>query len=202
LHRDCHVQFEYSYYSAPYTLVGKQLWLRSTDTLVTIYHDYKLVATHLRARERGTWRTVQDHLPPDAQAFFQRDREWLIKQAGRVGPACTQFIDQLLGDRIMVRLRGAQATLSLGERYGAKQLEAACARAIEFDSIYYRTIKNILTGNFELKATGTRQNSVYGGAARFVRTAISLFTRPNASAVNSVRSGDTIQQLTLPGVKP
>jgi len=202
LHRDCHVQFEYSYYSAPYTLIGKQLWLRSTDTLVTIYHDCKLVATHLRARERGTWRTVPDHLPPDAQAFFQRDRDWLLTQAGRVGPACSQFIDQLLGDRIMVRLRAAQATLGLGERYGAKQLEAACARALEFDSVYYRTIKNILTGNFELKPAGTRENTVYGGAARFVRSAISLFTRSEASAPKSVRTGDTAQQLTLPGVKP
>jgi transposase len=206
LHRDCHAQFEYSYYSAPYTLMGKPLWLRATDTVVTLYHDFQLVATHVRARERGTWRTLQEHLPPDAQAFFQRDRDWLLKQAARVGPACTQFIDRLLGDRIRVRLRGAQATLGLGERYGAKRLEAACARALEFDSVYYRTVKNILTGRFESKAAGARlestKSTVYGSATRFVRTAINLFTRPDAGGAKSARGDDGLQQLTLPGVEP
>ncbi len=202
LHRDCHAQFAYSYYSAPYTLVGKELWLRATGTFITIYHDYQLVATHARAQERGTWRTVKDHLPPDAQAFFQRDREWLLKQARRVGPSCAQFIDKLLGDRIMVRLRAAQATLGLLEPHGAKRLEAACARALQFDSIYYRTVKNILTGHFELKRAGddVAENSVYGGAARFVRSAINLFTRPGTEASDGTSPADTAQQLTIPGV--
>jgi len=203
LHRDCHVQFEYSYYSAAFSLIGQELWLRATDTFITLYHDFKLVATHARARERGTWRTLRDHLPPDAQAFFRRDRDWLLTQAGRIGPACSQLIDQLLGDRIMVRLRGAQATLGLAERHGAQALEAACARALQFDSAYYRTVKNILTGRFESKtALPTQDNTVYGGAARFVRTAINLFTRPEAHARPSARTEETLQQLTLPGVKP
>ena len=40
VHRDCHVSFERGLYSAPFALVGKRLWLRATDSVVTLYQDY------------------------------------------------------------------------------------------------------------------------------------------------------------------
>lgn len=33
-------------YSAPFTLVGKLLWLRATDAAVALFEDYRHVATH------------------------------------------------------------------------------------------------------------------------------------------------------------
>lgn len=63
VHRDCHVQFEQSLYSAPFTLIGRTLWLRATDVSVSVFEDYRLVAQHLRARVPGTRRTVREHLP-------------------------------------------------------------------------------------------------------------------------------------------
>jgi hypothetical protein len=74
VHRDCHLQFEKSLYSVPFTLIGQRLWLRATDTSVSVFEDHQLVAQHLRSREVGTRRTVREHLPPEAQAFFLRDR--------------------------------------------------------------------------------------------------------------------------------
>ena len=78
LHRDCHVQFDKSLYSAPFTLVGKTLWLRATDLTVALYEDYRHLCTHLRALRAGQRMTVIDHLPPDARAFFERDRQWCV----------------------------------------------------------------------------------------------------------------------------
>jgi hypothetical protein len=52
VHRDCHVQFERVLYSAPFTLVGKLLWLRATDAAVALFEDYRHVATHPRG-QRG-----------------------------------------------------------------------------------------------------------------------------------------------------
>jgi Mu transposase-like protein/integrase-like protein len=102
VHRDCHVQFERVLYSVPFALVGKRLWLRATDTTVSIYQDYRLVATHARARRPGERRTLRDHLPPEAQAFFAHDRHWCLQQANRMGP-----------------LRAAQGLLRLEQRYDA-----------------------------------------------------------------------------------
>ena len=120
--------------------------------------------------------SVRDHLPPQAQAFFAHDRQWCIAQATKIGPACAQFIARLLADRIVERLRAAQSTLRLVERYGAARLEAACARAIAHDSIFYRTAKTILAGGFDQQPLGSAETATpYARGARFVRDAEDLF---------------------------
>ena len=50
------------------------------------------------------------------------------------------FINGLLGDRPLDRLRGAQGVLRLARRYGAMRLEAACVVA----EYRYHTVKAIL----------------------------------------------------------
>jgi hypothetical protein len=177
VHRDCHVSFDKSLYSVPFTLVGKRLWLKATDTTVTIFEDYRLVATHLRARKAGTRRTVRDHLPPEAQAFFAQDRSWCCEQAKRIGPACAELIEKLLTDRILERLRAAQGVLRLAKQYGSQRLEAACIRALAHDSAHYRTVKTILAGRFDQRPlqAGEAQNTVYVSQARFARAARDLF---------------------------
>jgi transposase len=180
VHRDCHVQFERVLYSVPFALVGKRLWLRATDTAVAIYQDYRLVATHARGRRPGERRTVQDHLPPEAQAFFAHDRDWCLQQARRVGAACTQLVEQLLADRIVERLRAAQGLLRLEQRYDAARLEAACARALVHASPFYRTVKTILAGGFDREPLpdSSPTPARYAAGARFVRDAGDLFAPP------------------------
>jgi len=175
VHRDCHVQFDGCFYSVPFTLIGQDLWLRATDGAVAIYQDYRQVALHPRSRQRGRRATVRDHLPPDAQAFFAHDRGWCVEQATRIGPACGQFIAQLLADRIVERLRAAQSTLRLAERYGTTRLEAACRRALAHDSLFYRTVKTILVGGHDQAPLITAAASPYARGARFVRDAEDLF---------------------------
>jgi len=178
VHRDCHVQFDRCFYSVPFTLIGHKLWLRATDAAVAIYQDYRQVAAHPRGRKPGQRFTVRDHLPPQAQAFFAHDREWCLEQATRIGPACASLIDRLLADRIVERLRAAQAVLRLAERYTPSRLEAACARALAHDSVFYRTVKTILAGGFDLQPLATLPASAhaYGSSARFVRDAETLFS--------------------------
>jgi hypothetical protein len=175
VHRDCHVQFDWCFYSVPFTLIGQQLWLRATDGAVAIYQDYRQVAMHPRGRKRGQRFTVRDHLPPDAQAYFAHDRDWCVEQATRIGPACGQFIALLLADRIVERLRAAQSTLRLAERYGTTRLEAACQRALAHDSLFYRTVKTILAGGHDQEPLTTAAVTPYACGARFVRDAEDLF---------------------------
>jgi transposase len=177
LHRDGHLQFDQSLYSAPFTLIGRRLWLRVTDTSVAIFEDYRLVAQHLRATRPGTRRTVREHLPPDAQAYFLRDRHWCVEQAARIGPACVELIDRLLADRIVERLRAAQGVIGLAERFPPERVDAACRRALEHDSPHYRTVKTLLLHRPEwLTAPGTVHGTEpYVGQARFARPAHALF---------------------------
>lgn len=175
VHRDCHVSFERALYSVPFALVGKRLWLRATDTVVTVYQDFKPIATHTRARRPGERRTVADHLPLAAQRFFTHDRSWCLQQAEEIGTACAQLIGRLLSDRISERLRAAQGVLQLKARYGAVRLEAACERALAHDSPHYRTVKTILAGGHDLQPLIPVSAKPYAGRARFARATAALF---------------------------
>ena len=63
VHRDTHVQFEYNYYSVPFRLVGQALWLKASDTVVTMYLEHEPVATHVRLEAPGR---TQDRARPHA----------------------------------------------------------------------------------------------------------------------------------------
>ena len=178
VHRDCHLLFDRAFYSVPWTLVGKTLWFKASDGMVTIYDAFRPVAAHGRASRPGERRTVRDHLPPDARAFLAHDRDWCLSRAAGVGPSCAELIERLLSDRIVERLRAAQNVLRLAKSYPAARLEAACARALAHDSPFYRTVKTILAGGHDLGVTPavTAPNRPHSG--RFARDAASLFAAP------------------------
>jgi transposase len=144
LHGDCHVVFGGAYYSAPHRLIGERLWVCATAWKVELFHEYTLVATHRRARP-GQRRTLPDHLPPEKVQFLMQTPSWCRERAAEIGPACAEFIEALLGERPLDRLRSAQGVLRLGQRFGAPRLEAACARAHAVGEYRYHTIKTILT---------------------------------------------------------
>lgn len=178
VHRDCHVQFDRAFYSVPHTLVGQRLWLKASDGMVTLYADFRAVAAHGRASRPGERRTVRDHLPPNAQAFFAHDRAWCASQAARIGPACVELIERLLADRIVERLRAAQNVLRLTKSYPAARLEAACARALAHESPFYRTVKTILAGGHDLNDPAPVVTADTPHSGRFARDAASLFAAP------------------------
>lgn len=180
LHRDCHIQFDRAFYSAPWSLIGKRLWLKASDGMVSIYDDHRAVAAHGRASRPGERRTVRDHLPPEAQSFFAHDRTWCIEQAVRIGPACAELVEHLLSDRIAERLRAAQGVLRLSKHYTAARLEAACARALAHGSPFYRTVKTILAGGHDLRTADSPVPPATTHSGRFARDAASLFTAPES----------------------
>jgi transposase len=143
LHPDCHVVFAGAYYSAPHRLVGQRLWVRGTPSKIELFHDVTLVATHPRGRP-GQRATLTDHLPPDKMQFLLHTPTWCRERAAEIGPACVAFIEALLSDRPLDRLRSAQGVLRLAQRFSAPRLEAACARAHAVGEYRYHTIKTIL----------------------------------------------------------
>jgi len=172
LHGNCHVQFEKCFYSAPYRLVRKKLWLKATETTVKLFCDLELVAVHPRLRKPGARSTVREHLPPEAIAYLMQDPQWCLKQATRVGPSCKALIEQLFSERVLDNLRAAQGIIRLGKSYGTSRLEAACHRALYFDNPRYGTVKVILQKGLDqmpLEQTQKRLHPTYTGSGRFCR---------------------------------
>jgi transposase len=150
LHRDCYLVFDKAYYSAPFRLVGQELWVRGGSREVQVFtNDYQLVATHPRAERPGQRLTHPDHLPPYKLPGLILSREGCRERATQIGPATRRVVDILLDHRPEDRLRTAGRVLKLGEQFGSRRLEAACTRALRFDDPAYTTIKRILQQGLE-----------------------------------------------------
>jgi transposase len=173
LHSNCHINFEGSYYSAPFHYVGQELHLRVGEALVQVYHEGQLVALHARAERPGTFRTLKEHYPLEKVSHLEKTPQWCLHRARDVGPACLDFVTLLLGDRVTDRLAGAQGVLRLGERFGESRLEAACARAVQHDAISWRSILSILEKGLDqapqLMERSILEGSPFARPSRFTR---------------------------------
>jgi transposase len=173
LHRDCYLVFDQAYYSAPFRLVGQQLWVRGGTREVQIYtDDYQLVATHSRAQKPGQRQTRLDHMPEQKVPGLILSRESCRLQAAEIGPATHKVVKKLLDHRPEDRLRSAGRLLRLRECYGSERLEAACARALRFDDPAYMTVKRILVQGLDQQEMPDTEPAP--SALAFVRSAAEL----------------------------
>jgi len=172
VHGNAHVAFEKNLYSVPFQLIRQTLWLKATDNTVQVFRNHQLVAVHPRLHGVGRHSTLDGHLPPEALAYKLRDPQWCLKQAFAIGVACLQLIERLFAHRVLDNLRAAQGVIRLGDRYGKERLEAACARALAYDTPRYRTVKIILEKGQDQQApdNATALPDIYTGNGRFQRT--------------------------------
>ena len=173
LNRDCYVQFDQAYYSAPHRLLGQELWVCGGIQQVRIYTlKHELVATHQRAQRPGERMTHLDHLPPEKVPGLTLDRDASLLSAAEVGPATQQVVQTLLEDPIVDRLPTVGRLLKLRQKFGDARLEAACRRALYFADPAYKTVKRILTLGLEKQPLPIIVTSP--AATTFVRSAEEL----------------------------
>lgn len=174
-YKNCHVRYIKCYYSAPYTLYNKELWLKATLTTITIYYQYEIIAQHARLFKAGSYSTQNNHLPPKAKAFLEHDAHWCREQSKTIGVATAFVVDTLLSNSTKDLIRAAQGIIYLKSNYGSSRLELASRRAIYFNSISYRSIKTILTNgldDYDIADTSEKPSAVYQGQGSFQRQAI------------------------------
>lgn len=144
LHRDCYIVFENAYYSAPHRLIGQTLWVRGTAKSVEIQADFQRVAIHSRVPP-GQRQTLLAHLPPTKVAGLTLTPTSCLDRAAAIGVNTLEVVTRWLHDRPLDRLRAVHRLLQVAEKNGGdKQVESACARALEFDDASTRTLFSLL----------------------------------------------------------
>jgi hypothetical protein len=135
LHDDCHIQFKYNFYSAPYQHRGKVLDLRVTPSQVEIFYNHERLAIHSRRpdSQRGNHSTEKTHLPPKHQAMEELTVCRQIREAQKIGPHTEKIITTLLTEvsHPLMFLRRTMGILRLKGRFGAGKLERACEVLIQ-----------------------------------------------------------------------
>ncbi len=149
LHPDCHVVFDYAYYSAPHRLIDQEQLVRATPTRIEIYYKHERVATHPRATRRGHRVSNFAHYPQEKLAGFLATPVRVKEQAQEIGPAALELVEKMLAEKPVDRLRGAQGIVNFVKRYGPARVEAACRRALAFNLASYRTVASILKKSLE-----------------------------------------------------
>ncbi len=150
LHRDGHVTFERSYYSAPHRFVGQTLWLRAGLGEIRLFSEqHELLTTHPRARQPGQRATCPDHFPPHLARAFSLTRDNCQSRAEALGPSTGAVIAELLASHPLDRFRTAVRILGLADDFTPARLEAACTLGLAHGDPSYRTLKRLLRDGLE-----------------------------------------------------
>ena len=151
VHIDYHVAVHGSWYSVPYTLIGKDVMVCLTTTMVAILHDGKRVASHARTRQKNVYVTQEAHRPPSHQQYLKWTPERMRRWGESIGAQTGAMIEAIIRtaahpDQAYRRCLGL---LRLAKRYGDDRLELACDRALQLRAIGYQCVKNILDKGLE-----------------------------------------------------
>jgi hypothetical protein len=186
-----HVKVGKTLYSVPWRHIGRKVDARATQTMVQIFHDGQLIATH--PRKPVGKQTDVTHYPPEKIAFRMRTPVWCRTRAAEIGDACAVVIAELLEVNALFRLRAAQGVLGLADKHSPVRLERACAKALAVGDPSYRTIKGILTAGLEVDppppASGDAGAAAFlHGPSRLFRNVVAL---PNADSPPTTHTATT-----------
>jgi transposase len=149
VHPDHHIRFDHALYSLPTHWIGCKALVRADRALVRIYVRDELIKTHPRQKP-GQRSTDFNDYPHERAPYAMRWPDFYRHRARVLGSAAGDFTDKLLeGEFPWSRIRQAQKLLGLGDRYGAERLNAACRRALDFETIDVYRIQRILEQGLE-----------------------------------------------------
>ncbi len=144
VHRDHHVEVARSLYSVPGALIGTQVEVRADRTLVRIFHRGQLVKVHPR-QQPGRRSTDPDDLPTHKTVYAMRDLDRLGRMAAEHGPAIGAYANALLDIPLpWTKMRQVYALLGLVKKWGAERVEAACASALQHETVNVGLIGRML----------------------------------------------------------
>jgi transposase len=193
VHPDHHIRFGQALYGVATRYIGQTVLVRGTTKLVRIYHRGELIKTHPRVAP-GQRSTDYDDYPKEKTPYAMRNCDYCIDKAKALGESIGRFAEALLeGDFPWAKLRQAQKLLRMADRYGAKRLEAACRRALNFDLINVHRLEGILRNNLKREEVDSSCSSpacVTNHPARFARTGHYFRKHPTPTEKEENRHGN------------
>lgn len=159
-----HVELQRHNYSVPNQYVQKEVMIRYTDSLVEILHNGERIASHLRLYNSNVYSTREEHMPPRHQAHVKWSPERMISWVGEAGPFTKKTAEIIMarGKHPELAFKVILGMIRLGEENGKDRLENACRRAIESNTTYYRSIKNILKAGLDKAKTAKLETPEQG----------------------------------------
>jgi transposase len=169
VHENWRIQFDKAFYSLPYRYVGKTVLVMANSKAVHIFFDHKQITTHRRARRAWEYVRKTEHAPPQPEEYMSATRQSLLLWAQRMGPSVGLVARAIFNTKGVDGLRPVRALLSFEKRYGRQRLNAACMRALLYDTPTYQSVKSILIKNLDSLDPDTPVGSTGQQQFRFAR---------------------------------
>ena len=171
VHTNSHVHVDGAFYSAPWRLLHKELWVRVTATAVVLYHNDELLWTHRRG-VLGEWVTHGDHLPEHRRELRHRSLDYWIEQAELIGSEVRELVCAMHDAAdVKLPLRKIQAIVLLLAKFPEDRARRAAKRATHFGSLDYVSIKSMLDKALDLEPLGDEvQPREWSRGSRFARS--------------------------------
>ena len=156
-----HITLEFMHYSCPYTLIGKDVDVRVTESSVEIFYQQERVASHRRLHGcKGQYSTRPEHMPEKHQLYEEWNGDRFRQWARKVGMNTFRVVESILASKAIEEqaFLTCRSLLKLSDTYSPVKLEEACSRACQFSQKpSYKSVKNILEAMdaMEAKAVST-----------------------------------------------
>ncbi|BBF72869.1 MAG: IS21 family transposase [Coriobacteriaceae bacterium] len=153
---DYHILVDRMFYSVPFQYIGSQVDVRLTSTLIEVFFKDSRIASHARLYgRREQFSTNQEHMPEAHKLYVSHTPESSRNWALSVGEHVNTVVDYLLNH--MPERQALHKILSLqklGKKYGASQLEEACAEVEKVAQVpTVRIIERVLINRKKTSST-------------------------------------------------
>ncbi len=143
VHPDCYIQFNKKSYSVPYAYIGKTLWARAADKLLSLYEDHKLIKQHVITSYHR--HTDLSDFPANVQAALDEGLpDYLQSRALKIGKNFHALVRKTLQPHAFMNLRKAQGLIALKDKYPHNLIEQASIIALEHSSMYPKLFESII----------------------------------------------------------
>jgi transposase len=152
---DYHVEYDAHYYSVHYSHYGKghrELWIRATDTSIEVFFASSRIAAHQRSYDtHKKFITLPEHMPEPHRRYLEWPPSRLIAWGQSVGPNTGKLVEKLLEkfSHPEQGYKSCRALLRLAQSYPVLRMENACARALHYGTISYKSVQAILKNQLD-----------------------------------------------------
>jgi transposase len=134
------------HYSVPYRYAGEKVKLVYTASTVEIYHNFERIALHKRERRKYQYTTLEEHMPSHHKFYAEWTPERISRWAETIGMDVKKMVEGMMKERKHPEqaYKSSVGVISLSRKYGNDRVNNACQRALFFQCLSYRMVKNIL----------------------------------------------------------
>ena len=124
-------------YSVPFDLIGENVDIRLTSSTIEVFYHGSRVAAHMRKTAVQREPIVnENHMTPEHRKYLNYTTEDFTVWAKSIGESTEKTVTYFLtaGKEPEQGYKSCASLTMLGERYGKKKLETACAEVLKYTS--------------------------------------------------------------------